>query len=208
MTTATYHAKTFLRVTHRRLVAWWGTTYKSWDDPPSKWDDHPSVWPGIWTTWWFFWLFSGASVSWGASPSVNNQKKARASPPSSDLYNIAIAEKYHHVQAEIPSLKLTVRTWKRMVGILLSFWVSAYFQGQTVSFGEEIHRLKSGEFSSQSPEDPVTFSQVIAALQVSWRDVTWEWRCDIHAIRGSQVVFFRYLVGTKIRKTIYFFNES
>ena len=26
MTTATYHAKTFLRVTHRRLVAWWGTT--------------------------------------------------------------------------------------------------------------------------------------------------------------------------------------
>ena len=36
----------------------------------------------------------------------------------------------------VPSLKLTVRTWKWMVGRLISFWGPAYFQGQAVSFRE------------------------------------------------------------------------
>ena len=37
---------------------------------------------------------------------------------------------------EVPSLKLTVCTWKLMVGILVSIWGPAYFQGRTVSFRE------------------------------------------------------------------------
>ena len=44
----------------------------------------------------------------------------------------------------LPSLKLTVRTWKCMVGILVylvSFWGPAYFQGQTVSFREGISMI-------------------------------------------------------------------
>ena len=41
----------------------------------------------------------------------------------------------YHGQS-IPSLKLTVRTRKWMVGILVSFWVSAYFHGRTASFRE------------------------------------------------------------------------
>ena len=36
--------------------------------------------------------------------------------------------------AQVPSLKLTAGTWKWMVGRWVSFWVSAYFQGRTVSF--------------------------------------------------------------------------
>ena len=35
-----------------------------------------------------------------------------------------------HVKLQdLPSLKLTARTWKWMVGILISFWDPAYFQG-------------------------------------------------------------------------------
>ena len=36
----------------------------------------------------------------------------------------------------IPSLKLTAHPYKWMVGILLSYWGPAYFQGRTVSFRE------------------------------------------------------------------------
>ncbi len=35
-----------------------------------------------------------------------------------------------HLRNFIPSLKLTVRPWKWMVGILVSFWGPAYFQGR------------------------------------------------------------------------------
>ena len=40
------------------------------------------------------------------------------------------------IKKEVPSPKLTARTWKWMVGILVSFCVSAYFQGRTVSLRE------------------------------------------------------------------------
>ena len=38
---------------------------------------------------------------------------------------------------KIPCLKLTVRTWKLMVGILVSFW-DGLFSGGYVSFREDI----------------------------------------------------------------------
>ena len=46
------------------------------------------------------------------------------------------------ISGHLPSLTLTVRTWKWMVRILVSFWGPAYLQGQTVSLRECNHPLK------------------------------------------------------------------
>ena len=50
--------------------------------------------------------------------------------------------KYHWFRVTYPPLTLTVRTWKWMVGKLVSFWGPAYLQGQTVSFRECNHPFK------------------------------------------------------------------
>ena len=47
-----------------------------------------------------------------------------------------------------PSLKLTARTWKLVVGRWISFWGPAYVQGRTVSFKEGTPLKFDSEFTS------------------------------------------------------------
>ena len=53
------------------------------------------------------------------------------------ISHLQVSGVFHWVFCGLPSLKLTAHPWKLMIGRWsLSFWVWAYFQGRTVSFGE------------------------------------------------------------------------
>ena len=71
-----------------------------------------------------------------------------------------------------PSLKLTVRTWKWMVGIRVSFWVSTYFQGQTVSFREGIYQdyanLSSKLRRQWAPAAPMPKREIARYAKSRW----------------------------------------
>ena len=61
--------------------------------------------------------------------------------------------RWHHLAIDwyhgIPSLKLTARSWKVEVGILMSFWVPAYFQGLHPGRLTTIHPFYKGKWSSK-----------------------------------------------------------
>ena len=71
------------------------------------------------------------------------------------------------LQILLPSLKLTAKApekkWLEYVGILLSYWVSAYFQGRAVSFREG----KFPKFTQYSQESsPKSSTSTVDVLDV------------------------------------------
>ena len=91
----------------------------------------PAKLPAIWQT--------GDQKKTGSPQSTGKWRQSPRADIFDELpggYDKPIHPSQKKLKKEVPSLKLTARTWKWMVGILVSFWVSAYFQGRTVSLRE------------------------------------------------------------------------
>ena len=78
--------------------------------------------------------------------------EARARQMQADLrFFFLFVERRDSRLTMIPSLKLTARPWKWMVGRCISFWGPAYFQGRAVSFREGCCFFFEIRVSKQTP---------------------------------------------------------
>ena len=74
---------------------------------------------------------------------------------------------------KVPSLKLAVRTWKWWFGRGISFWVSAYFQGQTFFLGGHSSSHGSGKWCLEDKFNFVS-NGAIFHFQHCWKKTNFE----------------------------------